>query len=345
MKALKTKVILSAFVLLFALVATIGSTFAWFTVASTVTIPNMELSMKAEQNMLIRVANLDGSLPAGGDLTNLNQYKSVLTTDDILPVYPFDGNGTPANAWRLSPTTVINATYTGVEKTTLRILETGDNFTRDLETAEGSAGTAFNSSNGRFIELAFYLLYQGTESNPTQQVVLQDLVISSTSDGTAKEVVDAVRLAVWKAGSHNLILSSGSSYAANGAAESEAHIFGRTIDYGFAFLADRPLFYTGSTPSLVNGFNNLSQISLTTTSFNSKWHDATVNLAAETLPIAEALRGGVTTLGDATTVVTLSSNVPTHIKVRIFVEGWAAKTTDNIITSAFGISFKFTFKS
>jgi hypothetical protein len=64
MKQLKTKVLLSAFVLIFALVATIGSTFAWFTVATTVNVETMQLNVQSQDSLLIRMAYNDGTVKA-----------------------------------------------------------------------------------------------------------------------------------------------------------------------------------------------------------------------------------------------------------------------------------------
>ncbi|MFA5698090.1 MAG: hypothetical protein WC888_06695, partial [Candidatus Izemoplasmatales bacterium] len=54
MKSLKTKVILSAIVLMFALVATIGSTYAWFTVSNTVSVSSIQMNVGTQEGLLIR---------------------------------------------------------------------------------------------------------------------------------------------------------------------------------------------------------------------------------------------------------------------------------------------------
>ncbi len=59
MKSLKTKVIMSAVVLVFALLATIGTTYAWFTVSSTVSLNTINIDVTTEESLLIRVWNED----------------------------------------------------------------------------------------------------------------------------------------------------------------------------------------------------------------------------------------------------------------------------------------------
>ena len=55
MKSLRNKVILSGIVLVFAFIATIGSTYAWFTVSQTVSVDTMNLNVSAADNLAIRI--------------------------------------------------------------------------------------------------------------------------------------------------------------------------------------------------------------------------------------------------------------------------------------------------
>ena len=71
MKNLRNKIVLSGLVLLFALVATIGSTFAWFTVSDTVDVQTMNLNVKSSESLLIRVYNGE-TTGVAGDATLLD---------------------------------------------------------------------------------------------------------------------------------------------------------------------------------------------------------------------------------------------------------------------------------
>ncbi|MDP3130398.1 MAG: hypothetical protein Q8N15_03565, partial [Bacillota bacterium] len=76
MKNLRNKIVLSGLVLLFALVATIGSTFAWFTVSNTVTVASMQMNVKSSESLLIKVFEDEAGNEA--DLLDANNYKANL---------------------------------------------------------------------------------------------------------------------------------------------------------------------------------------------------------------------------------------------------------------------------
>ncbi|MFA5006671.1 MAG: hypothetical protein WC509_04310 [Candidatus Izemoplasmatales bacterium] len=65
MQSLKRKVTVSAFVLVLALLTTLGSTFAWFTVSNTVTVGSIELNVKTSPSLLVRVYDEDAYYFAG----------------------------------------------------------------------------------------------------------------------------------------------------------------------------------------------------------------------------------------------------------------------------------------
>lgn len=129
MKQLRTKVLLSAFVLIFALVATIGSTFAWFTISTSVEIETMELNVSTEDSLLIKVweTGEDFNTPT---LLDASQYKTFIPIEDILATYA------DLATWRLSPVTVINSTYTGIDGDVFNVLTTPNtDFDRSLSSA------------------------------------------------------------------------------------------------------------------------------------------------------------------------------------------------------------------
>jgi len=124
MKALKSKVILSAAVLLFALVATIGSTYAWFTVSSTVSVPSLTLTVKSSKSLLIRPYY--GETGDESYLDVPSNYKTSLLLADITtvdtedPAYTtIEGTGpyttspyANISAWRLNNVTAAQTATT-----------------------------------------------------------------------------------------------------------------------------------------------------------------------------------------------------------------------------------------
>jgi hypothetical protein len=219
-------------------------------------------------------------------------------------------------------------------------LASGSNVTRALSATDGDD---INSKLGKFIEIKFYLFSQGTS---TQAIVLQDLSIVAAGSGVAVQVEDAVRLSVWRAG--HFVLGDGLTLTSAGAAS----VFGYTKDYGFVFTSANPTYFhgTGETPAAIyngsnvlQGFNKISDLTqgydgVSTAPTPLTWNGTYYNLLA-------ARDGGTATKSAATEVFSLNSNEPTLVTVRIFVEGWAANTTNNIIASGFSISYKFSIKA
>ncbi len=343
MKALKTKVILSAFVLLFALVATIGSTFAWFTVATTVEVSSMELNIQSQDSLLIRMANRDGSIAEveglDDDLFEATQYKTTLTLADIQAYYSFA-------TWRLEPVTAVQANYNEVSGKILSVLDRSVPANNNLRPLTAITDPDdINSATGKVIELNFYLLSQ--EATLTRDIVLQDLTITSSAAGVAgTDVVDAVRLAVYRSG-RVTDLNTQSLIAETTEPE---HIFGLTKDYGFVFTNDNPAYYfsgaevydAGNGNALL-GFNSISQL---TAGYDGVSSAPTPNAWNSVFyQVGGPADASTATKGDADTVFSLAPMTPTFVTVRIFVEGWAAKTTNNIIASDFNISFKFSIKA
>lgn len=328
MKQLRTKVLLSAFVLIFALVATVGSTFAWFTVATTVNVESMQLNVQSQDSLLIRMANNDGTIKGDSGDDNLfdaTQYKTTITTADIQEYFDFTAGG----GWRLEPVTVVQSGYaTGIDGQIMSTLNTGSNLTRALTAINGT--TDINSNTGKVIEVSFYLFSQGEVD---ADIILQDLSVTTSMTGVASQVVDAVRLSAWRAG----VYVDGTGF--DDATEGTALVFGRTIDYGFAFTNANPTYYyAGGSPSLANGFNSLAELTIDSSTWNSQYFNSL------TFDDEDAITGDIGTKAGADVILTLDKNVPTLVTVRIFVEGWAANTTNNIIASSFSISYKFSIQ-
>jgi len=329
MKSLRNKVILSAVVLAFALIATIGSTYAWFTVSNTVNVESMTLNVLSSDSILIRVEDPTTADASEVDLDVPSTYKTSLTNADITTYYDY-----VTGTWKLQPVTAVNLTYTGVDGKLLNNMVVSDsNLIRDLSAVVGGDK---NSATGKYIQLKFWLYSQSATS---QAIVFQDLAITNNGANNASQanVVSAIRLAVW-----------GDSTAYGNSTVGNAFIFGLDHDYGFAFTDSQlPGYYSGvlADPIVIDtdAFNALSQ--LNGNPFSANMNDLFYASNATTWDSSITDGAATATKGSADTIFTLQSMVPTLFTVNIYVEGWDAQTTNDIIAAAFGISFKFALKT
>jgi hypothetical protein len=182
MKSLRNKVILSGIVLLFAFIATIGSTYAWFTVSSSTNIETMELNVTAADNLLLRVAT-GGAEETLTYLQDASNYKTYIEVADLIAAgYLQDDVNTP---WRLQPSTVL---VPGTDRMS---------YLPNINNRTYAAATA-NDYNGQYIHLEFWILSQSEDAKVIQ---LNDFAIDAVGIGdntTEQEFVEnAVRLAVW----------------------------------------------------------------------------------------------------------------------------------------------------
>jgi len=198
MKEIRNKVIMSALVLAFAIIATIGTTFAWFTISNTVQVTSLELNVKAENNLLIRV--WDNDIPS----LNPNDYKTTLTVADILASSQYSGFAD----YRITPSTALNGTTLNAKAL---------NVFSDVATREYSPAIG-NSTAGHFIELKFWVMVQ-TGEVAGKTLGMKDIVITAGNVlPTQDQVVQATFLAAW--------LESGS-----------AEIYRKDFaDYSFTFM-------------------------------------------------------------------------------------------------------------
>lgn len=316
MNKMKFKVILAGLVLLFAIVASFGTTYAWFTVSNIVNIDSMTLTVESGESLLIRVYKGEYEGDAAQDaldeasLLDASLYLNTLTITDIKASTKYSG----FDSYRLVPVTAaVDDTYgalNGKELKTMSVL------TKALtETA------TYNSSDGDFIELKFWVMAQVTDEN----IVLSDLSIT-VDPGTnlldaQDNVIDAVNLAAWK-----------SQEKAVAVITDEARIYSTNPDYGFAFTAGMKgaSGYPGANAPYI----------LTAQQITDLLGDHSLFFGASTV-------GNVSTstLTSATTLASLSADTPTLITVRIYIEGWDAQMTNAILSSKFDISFGFTIKN
>jgi len=335
MKNLKRKVILSAIVLVFAFIATIGSTFAWFTVAQSVEVQSMELSVQASDSLMMRVYDPSSNIGEGGnaDLSVASTYSTTITNDDITAFYPFISEG-----WTLQPVTAITSDYVSVDVVTLNTMDIND-YTRPLV-----AATSSNAAGGEYIQFKFWVLSQ---SDVEQEVVLQDLSIVTTAENTLEQddVVNAIRVGVYPDYQYP-------HQETDTAIVSSLNVFGLDTDYGFAFTdPNSPGYWDGSDQGTASidtwKFNDLSSLSTDvsgtmdyTTDQNANWYDSSGTITTGPATDVKA---------DATSVFTVPAATapldPILVTVKIFLEGWDAETTNDVISAQFQISFKFAFKN
>jgi len=339
MKALKTKVLLSAFVLLFALAATVGSTYAWFTISQTVTVSEMELKVGSVDSLLIRIADPAATavVPKDTNLDTPSTYSTSLSYADILANYSFGRTigadsiwGTADDGpvlWTLSDVTAVQADYVLASKTA-KTLNKMSIVTPWLRTSM-TPTTSSNQAGGDFVELKFWLYSQAAAA---KNIAVKDLAISTVDKNTPDQdnVVNALRLGVW---------------GADATTEGNAFIFGLDNDYDFAFTSPFSEYYSTAAGDLKGAGNKV----IGTDPFN--FIDQTVSTIGENADhvyyvASDPVDGmSTSTLGDATTVYSIKPVTPTLFTVRIYIEGWDSDMTNFISAGIFNISFKFGFKA
>ncbi len=305
MKALRTKVILSAFVLLFALVATIGSTYAWFTVSTTVSVPELGLNVKSGKSLLIRPYY--GETGEEDYLDVPANYKTSLTATDIKVVAPGD---VAYATYQTSPYATID-TWTMDNLTAIQSLSTpmeADNLngtslkSMDVDTKTLSATTQQNlgSAGGQFVDLKFWLFSQVT----AEEIVLKNLSITSAGD---------THLAV------------GVSAFVSGA--DSAKVYSVDPDYGYEFTLGTQ-GYDGNETDYIDSVDIATLLADHALAFGS----------------ADVDYVSTDDISTASAIAELEADTPTLMVVRVYLEGWDAETTNGLLASSLNISFQFALK-
>ncbi|MGD9909184.1 MAG: hypothetical protein AB7U79_01110 [Candidatus Izemoplasmatales bacterium] len=306
MKTLRNKVILSAVVLAFALIATIGSTYAWFTVSQTATVESMTLNVTAANSLLVRV--YDGEDPVANevDLKTATNYTTTITNAVITASSLYTNLAT----YKLQPVTAIQDGYDSLDAGTLGYLADLTDYTHTITALSNDVlDGAFNSSTGYFVELKFWVLQQ---TGVNQNLLLNTLSVQAADqDGTREDIINTVRLSAGTASASLIYAQGGTAALAN--------------DYGFAFVAGLP-GYTAAPGA--GEFNSIAAGDLTTITTNA-------------LDASSAGVTGATVADGASVIATLTNNTPTLITVRIYVEGWDAQTTNDVIQAQFNIAWSF----
>lgn len=307
MKSLKSKVILSAVVLIFALVATIGSTFAWFTVSATVTASSITLNVTTQESLLIKVANETvayGTTPTADEYNALT-YKTAVTASDFT-----SGLGWALNDYVVQPSTIINTDYTAIVPNSYNTIDVSDP-TRPLS----SITDPFNATDGYAIQLKFWVM---TQSETAELRFTSPVITANTGNTTVNgQVANSMRFNVsTNADQVGKIYSNGNL---------------NITDYGYDFnntINEAPTPVTTDATPGTNQFDALTQL--------STWTTLNGTMAA--------FSGSDATIVDTNSVsgTNMISNTPVLVFVTIYMEGWDADTVNAVIGQQFTISFNFT---
>lgn len=313
MKGLRNKVILSGIVLLFAFIATIGSTYAWFTVSTQTTIEEFQLSITAADSLLIRpklstdvednitTTEVDEALLF---LQNPANYGTNITASQ-LEEYLIDETTSLPN--RLQPATVLG-NGTGY----LRYITNIGSLTF-LNRTLTYDNALENQRNGHYIKLAFWILSQSEESKSVQLSAFDINVTGANEQSIQDDVENATRLSVvfddtlYGGLNYNVDPLEHQSPVARGS----YFLFGDNPDYSFKF-----------------------EVTQTVDPFATEY----ISHGVATPPTVYS------TASAAGNLFTVDYNEPTLIEVYIFVEGWDQDTTNNVIAAAFNISFGFKYE-
>ncbi len=324
MKSLKSKVILSAVVLIFALVATIGSTFAWFTVSNTVATSNIQLNVISADSLLIKLASataVDGDAAAAAQTNpaNYSQYVNLSDANLLAGGYFTDPDDSITD-WRVQLLTAVQPNYATVSANpallnSLNPIAGSTNPTRTLVN-----DPSFNSSTPGAIQFKFWVMSQ---SSANKSLRLSTLNLNGNSAST--EVNDALHASA-RVSVYSTLASNGYIYMKNLPATASA----ASYDYSYIFTnANTSTWWNGDiyTGTTLNGFNEIDDLTL---GLNGSSSALTAN--------ALAAQGYGTS---SSNIITLVQNVPQLITLTIWIEGWDAQATNLINTAIFNADFKF----
>jgi hypothetical protein len=303
MRSLRNKVILSGIVLLFAFMATVGSTYAWFTVSSQAEVESFDLTVSAQDNLLIQVD--DGYTAVDSEVTTIGNYSSTVTLAEILATTAY----ADLQSFKLQPVTAIQSGYASVDGKVLSVLTSLTDYSRSL-----SAATANSTTEGHYIEVSFWLYSQASTS---KTITLADNVAITANDTDPEllEVANAVRLSVFTD-------------------PTDAFIFGNDTDFGYTFEPGNEGHSTTASGNDDADFNDL---------FNRATpliDEITQELSITGSERVKDIDDESTT---PTTLFTIASETPTKVTVKIYVEGWDEQAVNGIITANFDVVLGFRF--
>lgn len=294
MHSLKKKVVLTSIIVLFALIATIGSTFAWFTLDFASTVNEVQLEVGSDISLLIMMdEGYDYNDPDDKILLDNaanTKYVTNLTTTMIQAVYAY-------NNIKLSPVTT---SADGLSFFKPRVLQP--------EYSTPAASASDDELNpGQYIEFSVWILSQVSNSN----VAIRNLQTTASNSIIFKNVVaNAVRMSIQNQANN-------------------VFIFGHDKDYTYSYRSDQ----FGYDSTLNSTYNSI----LPTLAEDLEDLHAVYFITPGT-PVPGVSASPVTA---ATTVVSLTANVPQKLTIRIWVEGWDKDANNNIMSATLSVKFDF----
>jgi hypothetical protein len=304
MKGLRNKVILSGIVLLFAFIATIGSTYAWFTVSTESNVTGINLQVTAADNLLIRPKSITNNTSENFVyLRDIGNYSTLVTAEQLEDEgYFYEDPSTQLIPWRLKPSTTISNQGT----VNINDPKGGLYYINNIDAVragDGSVAPAYtlatdNLKDGYYITLEFWMLSQ---ADTNKAIALNSFSITSgTGNSTPQsQVINATRLAFW---GDDTEYADDAGYTGS---VGTTYIFGNDADYDFLIeTTDADVAAPTPTPAA-----------------------PTVNATASAVA----------------SIFTLQPNTPTMISVIIFIEGWDLEASNDIILSNFDIAFSFAY--
>ena len=313
MKSLKTKVIMSAIVLVFALIATIGSTYAWFTVSSTVNVNQFTVDVASVDSLLIKV--WDGEdvkvtpnneytdygwtlddFSSSVDITDGSQYDNLASVL-LLPVTALKGETVTTGTPDSYATDYDDIDFTGLRVLTANAISNWSTYGRELNTANP------NSTSGGYIMVKFWLLRTKDETNYNYNVTF-DYDVDDNNGNTTYE--NAMFFGV--------------------DADSGQYIFGDNLDLDFAWADGMAGFANGPLDALATNTTLGSEATLMTESADTG-NDYTAHLG---------------TVNDTHILDLDTVNVPELVTVYIWMEGWDSDASNAVMGTTFDFSLTFT---
>ena len=289
--------------MVFALIATIGSTYAWFTVSDTVTLSAIDLTVTTEDSLLIRVWDTDETETGHTTVDTYTAYgwnspldfSNVLTTDDILASTAYSTFDeyllTPVTA-AYDPVTLTGTDFQSLDMDNLSTISISSPANRALTPADYNQV----SPNSGYIEIKFWVMSQETAATVK-------LSAFSSSGSTA---------------SNALYIGTKAE------TDTTENVYAVNSDWGFAFTSN-DLGYITQDTSHDNG--DLTFWNTIPTSGDDSY-------GIDKLQTLES-----TVNSDSDIVISLAVNTPEILTVRLWIEGWDAQATNAIMGDAFTVTF------